>query len=276
MLKGCSPPSAGQPSAGQPSAGQPSAGQPSAGPRASHDNPRTPNVHISGPRRFKHHQNSTKGPPREGEKNDNCGGRVKKKARKCGPPTLRGPTLRGSTLRGSTLQGPTLQGPTLCCPKIQHPKIGRSRNWPKSKLAEVEIGRSRIGRTRKKKLAEVEIGRSRSRSRVWRSRRRADRGGSALRCGIQMTRQLCAFVHLRKEHHMPPMQLPNMSDPCPLRHRRLLDNLHAPPPFLYFRQREGRPRRVELFDKKVAVLVRARNSSTMLPSATRAPVSNNF
>ena len=32
---------------------------------ASHDSPRTPNVHISGPRRFKHHQNSTKGPPRE-------------------------------------------------------------------------------------------------------------------------------------------------------------------------------------------------------------------
>ena len=34
-------------------------------------------------------------------------------------------------------------GPTLCGPKIQHRKIGRSRNWPKSKLAEVEIGRSR-------------------------------------------------------------------------------------------------------------------------------------
>ena len=32
----------------------------------------------------------------------------------------------------------------------------------KSKLAEVEIGRSRTGRTRKKKLAEVEIGRSRN------------------------------------------------------------------------------------------------------------------
>ena len=52
-----------------------------------------------------------------------------------------------------------------------------SRNWPKSKLAEVEIGRSRkkkkkklaeveIGRTRKKKLAEVEIGRSRPRQSV--------------------------------------------------------------------------------------------------------------
>ena len=43
-------------------------------------------------------------------------------------------------------------------------RIGRSRNWPKSKLAEVEIGRSRLGRTRKKELAEVVIGRSRSRS----------------------------------------------------------------------------------------------------------------
>ena len=32
------------------------------------------------------------------------------------------------------------------------------------KLAEVEIGRSRLGQTRKKRLAEVEIGRSRSRS----------------------------------------------------------------------------------------------------------------
>ena len=29
---------------------------------------------------FKHHQNSTKGPPREGEKNENCGGRGKKKS----------------------------------------------------------------------------------------------------------------------------------------------------------------------------------------------------
>ena len=29
-------------------------------------------------------------------------------------------------------------GPTFCRPKIQHPKIGRSRNWPKSKLAEVD------------------------------------------------------------------------------------------------------------------------------------------
>ena len=56
--------------------------------------------------------------------------------------------------------GPHLWGPTLCGPKIQHPKIGQSRNWPKSKLAEVELAELE----KKKKLAEVEIGGSRSRS----------------------------------------------------------------------------------------------------------------
>ena len=81
-----------------------------------------------------------------------------------GPPTLRGSTLRGPTFSrfGSPPSGPPpLGSPTLCGPKIQHLKIGRSRNWPKSILAEVEIGRSRIGRTRKNswpksKLAEVD------------------------------------------------------------------------------------------------------------------------
>ena len=67
--------------------------------RASHDSPRTPNVHISGPRRFKHHQNSTKGPPGERRKKerkkDNCGGRGKKSAK-----------FRTSTLRGLHPTGP--------------------------------------------------------------------------------------------------------------------------------------------------------------------------
>ena len=40
------------------------------GPGASHDSPRTPNVHISGPGASKHHQNSTKRPPREGRKSE--------------------------------------------------------------------------------------------------------------------------------------------------------------------------------------------------------------
>ena len=65
-----------------------------------------------------------------------------KKARNFGPSTLLGSTLRGpifSRFRASTLWAlPPFEGPTLCRPKIQHPKIGRSRNWPKSKLAELE------------------------------------------------------------------------------------------------------------------------------------------
>ena len=68
--------------------------------------PESPNAHISGPRRFKHHQNSTEGPQRYRRKKENCGGRGKK-ARNFGPPTLRGPTLLGPTLWGHP-SGPQL------------------------------------------------------------------------------------------------------------------------------------------------------------------------
>ena len=105
-----------------------------------------------------------------------------------GPPSFWPPTHRASTRRAPTLRPPPFgpppdnnnntqppQQPQTPQPQKQqeqqeqqytetdnHPlpglnRIGRS--WPKSKLAEVEIGRSR-----KKELAEVEIGRSRSRS----------------------------------------------------------------------------------------------------------------
>ena len=50
-------------------------------PGLAHDSPRTPNVHISGPRRIKHHQNSTRRPPEREEKNEFCGGRGKKSAK---------------------------------------------------------------------------------------------------------------------------------------------------------------------------------------------------
>ena len=73
-----------------------------------------------------------------------------------GVPPFGAPPFGAPPFGGPTLRAPPFGGPTLGGPKIQHPKIGRSRNWPKSKLAEVEIGRSRTGRTRKKKLAEVE------------------------------------------------------------------------------------------------------------------------
>ena len=80
-----------------------------------------------------------------------------KKARNFGPPPLRAPTRSGPHFfmvwLGFPLSGPHPWGSTFCGTKIQH-----------QKLAEVEIGGSRIGGTRKKKLAEVEIGRSRPRS----------------------------------------------------------------------------------------------------------------
>ena len=50
-------------------------------------------AHLRAPAFTKHHQNSTKRPPREGRKKNNCGGRVKK-SEIFEPPTLRGPTLR--------------------------------------------------------------------------------------------------------------------------------------------------------------------------------------
>ena len=59
----------------------------------SHDSPSTPNVNISGPWRFKHHQNSTRRPPREGRKKENCGGRGEKSAKFLGLPPFGLPTL---------------------------------------------------------------------------------------------------------------------------------------------------------------------------------------
>ena len=135
-------------------------------PGLAHDSPRTPNVHIlrapalQTPPKF--HETT---PKREIRKKIVVGG-GKKKARNFGPPPFRAPPFGAKPFWAPTLLGPTVLGlhpsrahpsrAPLCRPKIQHPKIGRSRNWPKSKLAEVEIGRSR-----KKELSEVEIGRSR-------------------------------------------------------------------------------------------------------------------
>ena len=58
----------------------------------SHDNPRTPNVNISG-RRFKYHQNSTRR-PQEREERKKIVAREGKTNAKFGAPTLRGPTIR--------------------------------------------------------------------------------------------------------------------------------------------------------------------------------------
>ena len=69
-----------------------------------------------------------------------CGGRGKTRA-KFLDPHLSGPPPFGPSTGPPPVSGPTLlRGSTLCSPKIQHPKIGQSRHWPKSKLAEVQLG----------------------------------------------------------------------------------------------------------------------------------------
>ena len=69
----------------------------------------SPHVHISGPRRFKHHQNSTRKPPEREEKNEFCGGREKKKSEILGGPAEGGPGKGGKG--GPGKGGPGKGGP---------------------------------------------------------------------------------------------------------------------------------------------------------------------
>ena len=116
-------------------------------PGLAHCGPRTPKCTFEGPGT----SNTTKIPrkdPREGRKNEFCGGRGEKHAKflvphLLGPPPFWAPHPSGLPTLGSGL--PTLRGTTLCRPNIQHPKlaeveIGPSRNWSKSKK---KAGRSR-------------------------------------------------------------------------------------------------------------------------------------
>ena len=112
-----------------------------------HDSPRTPNVHISRPRRLKHHQKRT--PKREKEER-NVAGEGKKRAKFGAPPFgappfgLRGPTFSrfGLGLHPSTPFSrfgplpclPPFGGPTLCGPK--------NRSWPT--LAKTDFGQNRL------------------------------------------------------------------------------------------------------------------------------------
>ena len=89
---------------------------------------------FQGPQRIKHHQNSTKGPPPR-EKKERKMWREREKKREISGPQPFGP--------------PTLRAPPFGAPPFgPHPlwsQNSTSKNWAKSKLAEVEIGRSRIG-----------------------------------------------------------------------------------------------------------------------------------
>ena len=71
--------------------------------------PRTPNGHISGPRRSD--TTEIQGPPREGRMKENCGGRGRnKKSEILGPPLA--PTGRDSSHKNTSLQTCTFQGPS--------------------------------------------------------------------------------------------------------------------------------------------------------------------
>ena len=79
-------------------------------PGLAHDSPRTPNAHISLPRRFKHHQNSTKGPQeRERRKNIVAGG-GEKSAKFWAPPPFGAP--------------PFWAPPFFCAPPFWAPPFG--------------------------------------------------------------------------------------------------------------------------------------------------------
>ena len=106
----------------------------------SHDNPRTPNVHILGTRRFK---NTTKIPRKDPKRKKEERKIVAEEginARNFGPPPFGAPPFGAPPLLGSTLRGG---------PHTLSSQNSTSKNWPKSKLVKVEIGRSRI-------LAEVD------------------------------------------------------------------------------------------------------------------------
>ena len=76
----------------------------------SHDSPRAQTCTFEGPGLQKHHQNSTKKTKREGEKNENCGGRGKKKSKILGGPAEGGPAEGGPAEGGPAEGGPAEGG----------------------------------------------------------------------------------------------------------------------------------------------------------------------
>ena len=89
--------------------------------KPSHDNPRTPNVHISGPWRFKHHQNSTKGPQKERRKKETCGGRGKKKREILGPPPFGAPPFGAPPFGAPAFGAPPFWAPPFWAPPFWPP-----------------------------------------------------------------------------------------------------------------------------------------------------------
>ena len=110
--------------------------------RTAHDNPRTPNVHISGSRRFiKHHQNSTRRPQRERKRMKMEAGEGKKKREFWGLPPFGPPPLGPPPFRPHFLwvRGPALQASNKILffeliqktgPKSAGAQVGRASSFP--------------------------------------------------------------------------------------------------------------------------------------------------
>ena len=127
------------------------------------------------PRRFKHHQNSTRKPPEREGKNEISGGRVQKKREILGPPPFGPPTLRAPLflglgphpsgpplLRAPTPPGPhpsgppPLRAPTPPGPHPSGPPLLRAPTKNK-------IGQIRFGQIRPNKDGQNRFGQMRSR-----------------------------------------------------------------------------------------------------------------
>ena len=121
-----------------------------------------------------------------------------KKSAKCWAPPFGAPPFGAPKGGASPFGAPTFSrfgpppfgAPTLCGPKIQHQKlaeveIGRSGNWPKSKLAEVELAELEEKSWPKLKLAEVDRARHHSPLRVLRpAGRDLEHHASRCTCGF--------------------------------------------------------------------------------------------
>ena len=107
----------------------------------SHDSPRAQTCTFEGPGLQKHHQNSTKRTKREGEKNENCGGRKGKKREILGGPAEGGPAEGGS---GGGVRRRGLNTPTTHTHTTKTNHNNTKKGLAKNGLA--KIGLAKIGK----------------------------------------------------------------------------------------------------------------------------------
>ena len=118
----------------------------------SHDNPRTPNVHILGHRPFKkHHQNSTRRPPREGRMNEHGGVEREKKNAKFWASHPSGPhpwgphfSRIGATQFGAHPSGP----PTQILAKVGQLRLAKLGQIFLARVGLAKVGSNKDGQSR--------------------------------------------------------------------------------------------------------------------------------